>query len=207
MVHEELKRRSLLLKINCFKKFVAKDNWVYLDRFGKMMDLYGPMFDDKCSSSSSSEGSSAAVGCHQMLDRMFSMVNEPWFYGDTSEDEAWEVLKNEALLTFLVRFSATTNNFVVSAVVERNREKCVAHFRVKRTEFGYSMPPSSALYAASSNSNASSAPPIISPTLEELLRTHSGRLRRPPLQTSKYHHLTVSSACQKSVYVEEPQES
>ena len=63
---------------------------------------------------------------------MFQMMNEGWFHGDIDQKEAYSLLNDKPIGSYLVRFSSRGNSFVVSCVVRSDRQ-AVRHFRVQHT--------------------------------------------------------------------------
>ncbi len=39
----EIQRREDLLKVKCLKSFLVSDGQVWLERFGKIIDIFGPL--------------------------------------------------------------------------------------------------------------------------------------------------------------------
>jgi len=121
-VQKEILRRQLLLKVKCLKNFLVDEGEVSIVRFGKILDIFGPLDTE-------------------LLDRMFGFMSEKWFHGDMTKEEAYELLSDKPIGQYLVRFSSTTSAFVIS-VVKSGRK--VVHLRVKHTpEEGFSIPGSS----------------------------------------------------------------
>eukprot|EP01118_Nematostelium_gracile_P016010 TRINITY_DN6548_c0_g1_i1.p1 TRINITY_DN6548_c0_g1~~TRINITY_DN6548_c0_g1_i1.p1 ORF type:complete len:624 (-),score=147.44 TRINITY_DN6548_c0_g1_i1:22-1893(-) len=123
-VLKELFRRQLLLKVKCLKNFLVDDGQVSLVRFGKILDIFGPL--DR-----------------EFLDRIFGFMSEKWFHGDMTKEEAYELLSDKPIGCYLVRFSSTQSSFVISVVVQAKTGggRSVIHIRVKHTpEEGFSIP-------------------------------------------------------------------
>jgi hypothetical protein len=96
-------------------------------------------------------------------------VRESWYWGDLDKDKAYSMLKGKVIGTYLVRFSSRCNEFVISAVIEKQNAKVVLHFRVKHNEKdGFSIPGSDS-YS----------------TIKLLVKANSTRFRFPLLYDSK----------------------
>lgn len=179
-VNKEFNRRQLLLKVNCLKSFLTNDeDQVTLERFGKIMDIFGPLDDqllDKVSF-----GVFPHSRCSLLCQRNGFMVNsflsrKSNSKGDMSSHEAYELLADKPLGHFLVRFSATTNAFTITVVVKAKEGsgRSVIHIRVKHTPGeGFSIP----------------AVPATS-TLQDLLRIDPRFTVPQPPPSSKFDFLT-----------------
>jgi hypothetical protein len=62
------------------------------------------------------------------------VYSKPYFHGDINKDEAFNRLKNKDVGTFLLRFSARSNNFVISLVIDRNHQKFITHISMNHGE-------------------------------------------------------------------------
>jgi len=117
------------------------DGYVTLERFGKIIDIFGPLSITRLGMTSFFKED---LLVEEMQGKMFDMLNRPWFHGDMTMTEAFNLLQNKDVGVFLVRFSTTTNQFVISNVVRREGGRFVIHIRVKHTpEVGFSIPGSS----------------------------------------------------------------
>jgi len=124
LVAQEFKRRSSLLVLNCLKRFLVDDeDAITMERFGKIIDIFGPIKHGI-----------------DMLERILTMMEQPWFHGDMTKDEAFELLKQKSVGSFLVRFSSTKSEFVISAVIKK-QVNTVVHFRISHDiDIGFTIP-------------------------------------------------------------------
>lgn len=58
-----------------------------------------------------------------MLARIANTMNETWFHGDMSSQQAYTVLKDKKPGSFLVRFSVSQQSFCVSSVVSKSSKQ------------------------------------------------------------------------------------
>eukprot|EP01103_Thecamoeba_quadrilineata_P005223 TRINITY_DN1504_c0_g1_i1.p1 TRINITY_DN1504_c0_g1~~TRINITY_DN1504_c0_g1_i1.p1 ORF type:complete len:548 (+),score=107.96 TRINITY_DN1504_c0_g1_i1:25-1644(+) len=92
-------------------------NEVKLEDFGSLLGLVGPFGPE-------------------MIDRIKNLINEPWFHGNISSNEAETMLRNEPAGTYLVRFSANSpDNYVISSITKptANKKINVNHWKVLHT--------------------------------------------------------------------------
>jgi hypothetical protein len=93
------------------------------ENFGRLLRAFGPM--PKCTPNSASAGAG-----RRWLDDMCRVIEQPWFYGNLSAEEAIRALRGQAIGTFLVRFSSDeTIPFTVSVVADDSH---CEHIRVHR---------------------------------------------------------------------------
>jgi serine/threonine protein kinase len=91
------------------------------ENFGRLLRAFGPM--PKCTPSNPSTG-------RRWLDDMCRVIEQPWFYGNLSAEDAIRALRGQAIGTFLVRFSSDeTIPFTVSVVADDSH---CEHIRVHR---------------------------------------------------------------------------
>jgi len=99
---------------------------VTINNFGKVLTFFGPLL---------------VLSGTPFLDRVQSLVSEPWFHGDISGVEAEERLrgskdlKKDEVGVFLVRYSTVPGSFTVSYLPANDQE--VKHSRIDRNKDGY----------------------------------------------------------------------
>lgn len=91
------------------------------------------------------------------------ILDHEWFHGDLTSDEAAELLANQPIGTFLLRFSNQRGCYSSSFVTNRTNPPSVMHTRIVRTADGYCEPSSKQAWR----------------TLDELVRSNSSMLRIP----------------------------
>lgn len=182
---KELKRRQTLLKVLCLEKFLAdEDEIVTLERFGKIIDIFGPLALTH-PNHTGSYLKNPILG-EDLLGKMFDMMNQPWFHGDMSMNEAFALLKDKDVGVFLVRFSSTTNQFVISNVVRKDGGRYVVHLRVKhQLGVGFSIPDSK----------------HPEPDLFSLLKAHPDKFTTPQApEATKYRYITTMTTSKDGGY-------
>jgi hypothetical protein len=116
---EEVEEGSEDLNIKCLKAMLAEkpkptegvvleqaEDVVHMEKFGKILEWFGPMFDPNSRSIT-------------MLDRITSLLRKTWFFGDLGTKEAESKLTAEPFGTFLVRFSSShLGCFTISKVAK-----------------------------------------------------------------------------------------
>eukprot|EP01114_Cavostelium_apophysatum_P006068 TRINITY_DN1727_c0_g1_i1.p1 TRINITY_DN1727_c0_g1~~TRINITY_DN1727_c0_g1_i1.p1 ORF type:complete len:695 (-),score=171.92 TRINITY_DN1727_c0_g1_i1:120-2204(-) len=185
----EMRRRQTLLKVLCLQQFLAdEDGMVSLERFGKIIDIFGPLSLNHPGQSNRSSLKNPILG-EDLLGKMFDMMNRPWFHGDMSMNEAFALLKDKDVGMFLVRFSSTTNQFVISNVVKKDGGRFVVHIRVKhQPQIGFSIP----------DSNRPE------PDLYALLQAHQDKFVTPQApEATKYKYITTMTISRDGGYGEE----
>jgi len=182
----EMKRRQTLLKVCCLEKFLSDDDeMVTLERFGKIIDIFGPLALTNPGSNRNSYSRSPILG-EELLGKMFDLMNQPWFHGDMNMNEAFALLKDKEVGVFLVRFSSTTNQFVISNVVKKDGGRYVVHLRVKHQPgVGFSIPDS--LHPE--------------PDLYALLRASKDKFAIPQApEATKYRYITTMTTSKDGGY-------
>jgi len=187
--NSELRRRQTLLKVLCLEKFLTDDDgMVSLERFGKIIDIFGPLSLSFPGSRNSLHSLKNPILGEELLAKMFDMMNQTWFHGDMSMNEAFSLLKDKDVGVFLVRFSSTTNQFVISNVVKKDGGRYVVHIRVKHQPgIGFSIPDS----------------PYPEPDLFSLLRAHKDKFVIPQApEATKYRYITTMTMSKDGGYGE-----
>jgi len=185
----ELRRRQTLLKVLCLEKFLTdEDMMVTLERFGKIIDIFGPLSLSHPGSRLSLHSLKNPILGEELLAKMFDMMNQPWFHGDMSMNEAFALLKDKDVGVFLVRFSSTTNQFVISNVVRKDGGRFVVHIRVKhQAGVGFSIPDS----------------PYPEADMFSLLRANKDKFVTPQApEATKYRYITTMTISKDGGYGE-----
>jgi len=114
LTREFYRRESILSHQMLQKLLVSNEGKVTIERFGQILALFGPLTREPNP---------------PFFRKMKEIIPQPWFYGDISKDEAFQLLRNKEPGTFLVRFSSNPLQvgFVISYV---HPNKVVYHSRV-----------------------------------------------------------------------------
>lgn len=123
---KEIGQRHLIVRIQCLKSMIMGKKDINIERFGKIVDMFGltPI----------------------LLQDVSSIVGSTWFHGDLDKNEAYELLKTQHPDTFLIRFSETYYEFIISYVdfcelKKKNEEKVmgnvIKHVRVHHCKDGF----------------------------------------------------------------------
>jgi len=117
------------IKIKCLKAVLAEKSKdptmaseyvVTLDKYGKMCDIYGPLV-------STSESSK------NIIKKIYEIVQNEWFHGEISKDDAESQLTKKAKGTFLIRLSEQGGCFTISKMSQANK---INHQRINHKYSG-----------------------------------------------------------------------
>jgi len=134
IVRKEKQRREMIVKLNCGKALLVNEKgMVSLERFGKIVDMFGPLV--------------LTLGYGRgLLENILLVMTKTWFHGDISKDEAYNQLMSKGPGAFLLRFSNRQNAFVISRVISKEGKNWVTHITVKHSSNGFSIPGSDTSY-------------------------------------------------------------
>lgn len=121
----------------CIKAIVANDNKVELGSFGRLLQFFGPMphwIADKNSSARTDRRASTPTGAQpvatimEFLDKISTLLRQPWFHGELTTIDAERKLKHQPRGTFLVRFSSRDPGSYTMSASDKNGT--ISHFRI-----------------------------------------------------------------------------
>eukprot|EP01120_Amphizonella_sp_Union-15-10_P007506 TRINITY_DN2538_c0_g1_i1.p1 TRINITY_DN2538_c0_g1~~TRINITY_DN2538_c0_g1_i1.p1 ORF type:complete len:499 (-),score=110.21 TRINITY_DN2538_c0_g1_i1:204-1700(-) len=117
--------------LKCLKTIVThntqqtQEEVVSLEKFGKILTWFGPIFDPRDSTEQT------------FLDRVRNVMSQPWFHGDVDTSSAQALLAGKPGGTFLVRFSSMDGWFTISQITE---DRSIKHQRIRKLEgIGFSV--------------------------------------------------------------------
>ena len=101
------RKQELVKRLIALKKLLCVNDMVTLERFGKIVDTFGPF-------------TLRSEHDMSMLDKIYITMQEPWFRKDITIIDAVHELEYEPIGTYLVRISGTASRLVISTVIRYN---------------------------------------------------------------------------------------